>query len=73
MPTVKRPGRKLLYAEIPEELYKRFKERARNCRREILAELVLALEWWLTTEPKPEPPPPPPPPKRPRGRPRKEE
>jgi hypothetical protein len=73
MPTIPRPGKQTLYAELPPEIYRRLKERAERCRRTLTGELILALEWYLETPPVPAPPPPPEQPKRPRGRPRKRE
>ncbi len=47
MPTVRRPGKRTLYVELPEELWERLNTLAETNRRKITAEVVLALEAHL--------------------------
>ncbi len=47
MPAEKRPGKRTLYIEAPEELGERLDTLLKQTRRTITAEVILALEFWL--------------------------
>jgi hypothetical protein len=47
MPEIPRPDIASYYFECPKDVMDAFKERCRQTRRSIKAEMVLALQFWL--------------------------
>lgn len=48
MPATPRPGKKLLYAEIPSDLYEQFAAHGKKANRSLRGELEVCMRYWLT-------------------------